>query len=152
MEKLVSLMSLNECARRFFLYVNLIQGDKMNEKRPVNLALTTIKFPPMAIVSILHRLSGLFLFILIPILLCVLESSLASESSFAKVSVYFSSAMGKFFVWLTICALIYHLLAGFRHMLMDLGWGEHVNTARTSALLLLVVVVIIGVVLGAWLW
>ncbi len=124
----------------------------MNKDRPVNLAITTLSFPPMAIVSILHRLSGVFLILLVPFVLCLLHCSLESAAMFHKVKMALSSVGGKCLTWLSLCALIGHLLAGFRHMMMDLGVGEHLHSARRSALILLFIMLIVAVCLGIWLW
>ena len=106
----------------------------------------------MAIVSILHRMSGLLLALLIPVMLCLLSSSLKSETSFNTVKRYLEGSSSKFFIWLCLSALIYHLFAGIRHMIMDLGFGESVSTAKASSWILVVVVAVISLTIGVWLW
>lgn len=124
----------------------------MNKNRPVNLDLLTIKFPIMSICSILHRLSGLLLFILIPVSLCALSHSLQSEHQFSEVKDFLSHSGGKCGLWVALSALSYHLLAGFRHMLMDFGFAESVVGAKRSALVLFVTFLLSVILLGAWLW
>lgn len=121
-------------------------------KRPVNLALTTLKFPPMAIVSILHRLSGLLLACLIPAVLFVLYMSLRSEESFMLVRGYLVHPVSKLLIWGCLSALIYHLFAGMRHMVMDFGVGESVGSAKFSAWLVIALAVIVCLAMGVWLW
>lgn len=106
----------------------------------------------MAILSILHRLSGVLLAGLIPLILFVLSVSLHSEASFKNLQAYLASPICKFFVWGALSALIYHLLAGIRHMIMDMGYGEDVATARKSSWFLFALAAIVIAALGAWIW
>ena len=124
----------------------------MIKKRPVNLALNTLKFPPMAIISILHRMSGLLLALLIPGALFLLSLSLNSKTSFEHVRDCLSTPLCKVVIWVCLAALIYHLLAGIRHMIMDFGFGESVASARKSSWILLAVVAIVCFAIGGWLW
>lgn len=124
----------------------------MNKKRPVNLDLTTIKFPLPAIVSILHRISGVILFLLIPLLIWILDNSLFSENSFDTVQAYANMWSVKLLIWFSMSALIYHLFAGIRHLLMDTGCGETLPAARKSAKVTIVLTVIVMILLGIWLW
>lgn len=121
------------------------------KQRPVNLRLTSIKFPMTAIVSILHRISGVLLFIFIPYCLCLLQKSLQSEESFAEVSIYFSQAYAKLIVWVILSAFIYHLFAGIRHLLLDFGVGESLNGGRISAWVTLLLIIISIGLTGYWL-
>ncbi len=122
------------------------------KKRPVNLDLTTLKFPVMAIVSILHRVSGVILFLLIPLLLFLLSGSLKSYENFEQVSGWLSTFPSKLIIFGTLTALIYHFFAGCRHLLMDVGFGEGLDCARKSAVLVMVLTVISMIGVGVWLW
>lgn len=124
----------------------------MNKKRPVNLDLTTIKFPLPAIVSILHRISGVILFLLIPLLLWVLDASLFSENSFDAVQSVVMMGIVKLIIWLCMAALIYHLFAGIRHLFMDTGCGETLPSARRSGKIVFAATIIVMILLGIWLW
>ena len=124
----------------------------IKKTRPVNLALNTLSFPPMAILSILHRMSGLVLAGLIPLLLLVLSISLHSRASFEHLQQCLSSPLCKFLIWGCLSALMYHLLAGIRHMIMDMGYGEDVLTARKSAWFLFVLSAVVIAMLGVWIW
>lgn len=124
----------------------------MNKKRPVNLNLISFKYPPMAIASILHRISGVILFLLMPVMLFVLGQSLESESTFAHVKNLFGHPCYKVILWVFGAALIYHVLAGIRHLFMDMGFGEHLHAARRSAVLVIVLAVILSIFLGIWIW
>src|SRR3989338_6672356 len=112
---------------------SLMENQLNAAKRPINLDLIRMKFPPMAIVSILHRLSGVILFLLIPLMLHLLYHSLHSQTSFALVRQSLSEPWMSFFVWMLISAAGFHLLAGIRHMTMDLGLGEDLKSAQITA-------------------
>ena len=96
----------------------------MDKKRPVNLDLGTIALPITSYVSILHRASGVIMFVAVAVLLWLLESSLASEASFNELSNLFNNPLCQIIVWATLAALAYHSVAGMRHMIMDFGVGE----------------------------
>ncbi|KTC76824.1 succinate dehydrogenase, cytochrome b556 subunit [Legionella brunensis] len=125
----------------------------MNQKRPINLDLGTMKFPPMAIASILHRVSGLVLFLLMPAMLYFLSMSLHSNESFVELQrTIYSNPLYKLVLWAFGAALIYHLLAGIRHLAMDVGYGEQVSSGRRSAILVIALAIILSLILGFWIW
>lgn len=124
----------------------------MNKQRPVNLDLFTIKFPIPAIISILHRVSGVILFLLIPVMLWMLYSSLASPMGFDDVQDFLSSLWVRFFIWLVVVALLYHLVAGVRHLLMDMDIGESLQGGRRGAWAVVVITIILALIMGVWLW
>ncbi|KTD28051.1 succinate dehydrogenase cytochrome b556 subunit C [Legionella maceachernii] len=124
----------------------------VNQKRPVNLDLGTIRFPVMAIASILHRISGLILFLLMPFILYLLSKSLSSAISFMQMQVLLQSPFHKLLLWAFSAALVYHLLAGIRHMIMDLGYGEEVKAGRQTAIWVIALAVILTIFLGIWIW
>lgn len=124
----------------------------VNKKRPVNLDLSRLKFPPMAIASILHRISGMAIFLLLPVMLCFLGQSLHSEEAFFQVKTMLGSPYLKGMVWVFSAALIYHVLAGIRHMIMDLGFGESLEVGKRSAIFVIVFSAILAIFLGIWIW
>lgn len=124
----------------------------VNKKRPVNLDLMSMKFPPMAIASILHRISGIALFLLLPVLLYILSLSLYSPETFAQMQIMLTSPIYKSVLWAFGASLIYHIIAGIRHILMDIGFGEHLSTGRRTAILVIVLAVIFAILLGVWIW
>ena len=124
----------------------------MNQKRPVNLDLASLKYPPMAIASILHRLSGLALFFLLPVMLYLLSVSLDSDASFMQLQETLKGPYYKLMLWVFSAALVYHLLAGVRHMLLDLGCWESLLAAHRSAVGVLAMAVFSTVFLGVWIW
>lgn len=124
----------------------------MNQKRPVNLDLTTLSFPVTAITSIMHRLSGIAVFLLLPFMFYLLQKSLSSAQSFADLHVLLQNGLVKLVIWVFISALFYHFMAGVRHMISDFGYGEDIVTAKKTATILLVLTVISTVGLGVWIW
>lgn len=124
----------------------------MNHKRPVNLDLGSMKYPPMAIASILHRISGLALFILLPVMLYFLHLSLQSTETFDHLQILLKDPYYKLLLWLFCVAFIYHVLAGIRHMLMDIGYGESLHAGRVSAIIVIILATLLAVLLGVCIW
>lgn len=108
-----------------------MSGD--NKKRPVNLALHTMRLPIGGVVSILHRISGVTLVASIPALLYVLQQSLASAETYAHQLAWLRSGSGRVALFVFVLVLLYHLLAGVRHLLLDLDIGSGRARARQSA-------------------
>ena len=114
----------------------------MKSKRPVNLPLSQVISvnlkSPVAIASILHRISGVVLFLLIPALLYVLQRSLASPEEFDIVhNEIFGNGFVRFVVWVFLAGLIYHLFAGIKHLFADIGVAEELQSGRNAAWLML---------------
>ena len=105
----------------------------------MNLDLTTIRFPITAISSILHRITGVILFLFIPLLLWALGTMLISTEGFAKVESCFANPIVKFINWGLLSCLLYHVVAGIRHLLMDMGIGESKTGGKRGAQLVLVI-------------
>lgn len=124
----------------------------VNNKRPVNLQLTTIRFPLPAIVSILHRASGVLVFLAIPLLLWVLRDSLQTRTGFYTVSQCLTQPFMKFVIWVVLSGLIYHLVAGIRHLFMDAGYCEELAAARRCSIWTLASSIILIILAGVWLW
>lgn len=120
----------------------------MKDKRPVNLKITSIHFPITAIISILHRLSGLALFVLLPITVAVFANMMRSQQNFDSWVILFKQPVWTGLLWLLLLPLLYHFIAGIRHLLMDVGCGESLCGGRFSAKLVLVVAVLAAIILG----
>ncbi|MEP4468636.1 succinate dehydrogenase, cytochrome b556 subunit, partial [Marinobacter alexandrii] len=84
----------------------------MNSKRPVNLDLGKFHFPLPAITSILHRISGIIIFVGVAFMLYGLQLSLSGEEGFSRVSDLLDSFLAKLITWGILSALLYHLVAG----------------------------------------
>ncbi|HSC75928.1 MAG TPA: succinate dehydrogenase, cytochrome b556 subunit [Pseudomonadales bacterium] len=124
----------------------------MTDKRPVNLDIGTIKLPITAYVSILHRVSGVALIGAVAILLGLLGYSLKSADDFASVQACLASLPMKLLMWAVLAAFIYHLFAGIKHLIMDMGIGETLEGGKRGAVLVLVFTVIGVVLAGVWIW
>ena len=120
--------------------------------RPVNLNLFTISFPITAIISILHRVSGVLLFLFVPLIVWALQASLSSPDSFAAVQEIFTLDVVKFLIWFCLSGLIYHMLAGIRHFIMNFGFLESLSAMRLTAKIVLVLSVVLSLIVGIWLW
>lgn len=113
-------------------------SDDMKKSRPEFrnihlLDLPNYRMPLASVISILHRVSGLLLFLLLPFILYLLEQSLLSEDSFDNLK----NIASKWFVKLIILALswayLHHFCAGIRHLVMDVHVGLDKDSARKSA-------------------
>lgn len=124
----------------------------MNSKRPVNLDLSKFHFPLPAITSILHRVSGIIIFIGVAFLLYGLDVSLSGEEGFDRVNGLLDSFLAKLIIWGILSALLYHLVAGIKHLIMDMGIGETLEGGRLAAKSTVVVSVILIILAGVWIW
>lgn len=124
----------------------------VKKTRPVNLNLFTIRFPLPAIASILHRISGVILFLFIPFLLCGLKSSLSSSDQFDRLHENLTGPCAKLFIWAVLTAFIFHFVAGIRHLLMDINIGIELHSGKITALLTMLIVAVLAVLTGIWLW
>jgi len=124
----------------------------VKNQRPKNLNLLTIHFPLPAIVSILHRISGVILFLVLPFALWGLKYSLASPLEFDHIRELFSLPLMKVLIWLVLSAFIYHFVAGIRHLLMDIHIGDELKSGRIAALLTIVISAVFILLAGIWLW
>ena len=108
--------------------------DKVIEKdnRPVNLNLLTINLPIIGLSSILHRISGLAVFICFPLLVWLLGISLESEKRFSDLqSLFQEMILFKLVILLIFIGFIYHLLAGVKKLLSDMfGFGETLKSGN----------------------
>jgi len=124
----------------------------VNNQRPVNLDLRTIKLPITAYTSILHRATGIILFLGVVIMLYALGVSLESAKSFAKVKEVLANPFIKFIIWGLISSLLYHIVAGLRHLLMDIGYGETLEGGRKGSKIILAIAGGLILITGVWIW
>ena len=118
--------------------------------RPVYLNLLHIRLPIPGVASILHRASGLLMFVLIPVALYLLDRSLRSADDFTAVAALLHSLH-----WLLlplVWALSHHLLAGLRVLLIDLEWGLERDAMRRSAWVVSIAAALITAVVAVGMW
>jgi len=106
---------------------------KQHINRPVHLDLLKIRQPVMALVSILHRASGVLMVLLLPAFIYGFDLSLRNAEGFHRVSTLLQSDFVKWLVVASAWLLAHHLLAGVRFLLLDFHIGIAKHSARRSA-------------------
>lgn len=126
----------------------------MSSERPVDLPLVGLfaAMPVTAVASILHRISGIVLFIGAFYLCYLLDLCLGGADGFREAAAVVDSALGKFVLWLVLAAFGYHLIAGLRHLLMDFHVGDSLRAARVGAWTAIGASAFAAVLLAVWLW
>ena len=123
------------------------------KKRPKHLDLMKIRLPLPGVVSILHRISGIALFLIgIPFLLWVLNCSLASQAGFDSWRETFNRPIVKLILIGFLWAYLHHFFAGIRFLALDVHKGISLPAARASSKLVLIVSIVLTLILGAMLW
>ena len=123
------------------------------KSRPVYLNLFAIRQPLPAIASILHRISGALLFAVgIPLLLWFVQRSLTSPEGFAAVTKPLATPFGKLVLLVLAWSYLFHLLAGLRHLALDLHIGIRLAPARSSAAIALVLSILLTLIVAVRLW
>ncbi len=115
-------------------------------RRFTNIHVTQIiryRLPAAGIVSILHRISGALLFVLLPFILYLFDKSITSEISFAYLQGYASHPLVKLAILAVVWGYLQHFCAGIRHLIMDLHIGLSKEEAAKSAKSVLVVSVVL---------
>ena len=106
------------------------------DHRPVYIDLRKINLPVSALISITHRLSGMYVFfITLPLMLALIYFSTESEDSFNDLSLFLKDY--KFILGLIVlsfCILWFHILSGVRHLIMDAHIGESLIASKYSAI------------------
>ena len=124
----------------------------VKDKRPVNLDIGTMRLPLTAWASITHRASGVFIFAGMAVLLWALDASLKSPESYAELLVCLASPLVKLIIWSVVAGLIYHSVAGVKHLLMDMGIGETFEGGTLGARIVIIVSIVLILLAGAWIW
>lgn len=120
--------------------------------KPKYLDLFRIRLPLPGFVSILHRASGLLLYVAVPFLLHVLQESIGSNRGFDHVRRMFDSMPAKLIEILLLWALLHHLFAGIRFLLLDLGIGISLDSARTGSKWVMASSLLLTLYWGILLW
>jgi succinate dehydrogenase / fumarate reductase cytochrome b subunit len=124
----------------------------MVKPRPKYLNLFQIRLPVPGWVSILHRVSGAALFLLLPLILYLFQLSLESAPGFDAMKGALGHPLMKLVLIGLLWAYLHHLCAGIRHLALDLDYGTELPAARASAKAVLVVSLALSLVAGVWLW
>ncbi|WP_026687296.1 succinate dehydrogenase, cytochrome b556 subunit [Azovibrio restrictus] len=125
----------------------------IKKQRPKNLDLTSIRLPLPGKVSILHRVSGAGIFLMLPLLLWIFQASVTSPESFEAFKAVASHPLAKLILAGLIWAYMHHFCAGIRFLLLDVHVGVELQSARQSAAVVLAVSLVLTAVLwGVLLW
>lgn len=118
--------------------------------------LTTYRLPAAGWVSILHRVSGGLMFLLLPLVVWMMDASLSSELSYAGFTSAFDAGIGfvpgwflKLVTLALIWAYLHHFCAGVRHLYMDATHKVDKAFGRSSAIATLTISLALTVLLGA---
>lgn len=125
----------------------------ISKPRPVWFNVSLLNLPLPGIVSILHRASGAVLFLFaIPLVLWLLESSLASSEGHARMKSYFAHPLAKLAVLGFLWAYFHHFCAGIRYLLLDIHRGIDLESARRSSVWVLAASIALTLIVGVRLW
>ncbi len=122
----------------------------MKTDRPVNLNL--FPQPIAAIVSISHRITGAALFVGVAFALYALDLALSSPAGFAEAAAMLHKPLPMFILFGLLFVLMFHIIAGIKHLLLDFHIGDTYAAAKNGAVAVVVLAVLSTVVLGALLW
>lgn len=111
-----------------------------------------MRLPITAWASITHRASGVFLFAGMAVLLWVLDVSLSSPESFASLREYLANPLMKLMIWAVMSGLIYHSLAGIKHLVMDMGIGETMAGGILGVRIVVGLSIVLILLAGIWIW
>ncbi len=118
--------------------------------------LPSYRLPVAGIVSILHRVSGALMFVLMPFIIWMFDTSISSELSFARFTSAFGVGVGfvpgwffKLVALAILWAFLHHLIAGLRHLWMDMRHAVSKEFGKSSAVFTLVLSIGLTAVLGA---
>lgn len=125
---------------------------EITKQRPVFLSLKDIRLPVPGIASILHRISGAGLFLLLPLLVYMLQLSLGTPQDQNDFRTIVGNPLVKFILTGLLWAFMHHFCMGIRLLLIDRHIGVDLPTARMSAKLVFVVSLLLTAILGVKLW
>ena len=123
----------------------------MKTDRPVNFNILSW-FPLTAIVSITHRITGAALFVGIAFGLYALDMALSSAAGFDQAVQLLAQPFSKFILLSLLFVLVFHMIAGIKHLLLDFHIGDTVEAAKIGSIAVIVLTVIVTAGLGARLW
>ena len=124
----------------------------MQKKRPIHLALHQIKLPLPGMVSIFHRISGLLLFLALPLLLLMLQESLHSIGSYSRLMEWVGTPLAKLAMLGFLWAFLLHFCAGLRYLAIDMHLLKNLRQARESSKVVLIASFLLTILIGARLW
>lgn len=133
-------------------YQRRMHNPRLKKPGPRNLRLVPMRLPLPALVSILHRFSGVLLFLSLPAVWWLFALSLESAAGYAQALAIMASTPVKLLSIGLIWALAHHFLAGLRHLAMDMHLGLELAPARLTGKLVLVASLLLTLLAGMTLW
>ncbi|MEM6709417.1 MAG: succinate dehydrogenase, cytochrome b556 subunit [Pseudomonadota bacterium] len=124
----------------------------MKSSRPVYLNLFQFAWPVAAIASITHRVTGAVLFFSSIGLLYLLDMALHSPAGFDEAAAILSSNLARLALWVALVTLIYHLIAGIKHMLLDFHFGDTPAASRTGSVTVFAATAVAAILLAGFVW
>ena len=124
----------------------------MKTDRPVNLNLFSMSWPLAALASITHRITGVVLFVGVGFALYALDMALASPAGYVEAVALARTPFGMLVFWGLLLALIYHILAGVKHLLLDFHFGDSLQAAQIGAIVVIIATIVVTGIVGASLW
>lgn len=128
-----------------------MSNQQQGETRPINLNLFRFHFPLSAVTSITHRITGVLLFLGVWLLLYLLHLALQPGGS-AELSEILESIWGRGVLVLLAACAIFHLVAGFKHLLLDLHIGESLEASRALSWSTWLLTVVLTALVALALW
>jgi succinate dehydrogenase / fumarate reductase cytochrome b subunit len=121
---------------------------EMSKQRPKFLNLAEIRLPVPGFASILHRVSGAGMFLMLPVLIWLLQLSLQSPESFETLKSVVAHPLVKLILLGVLWAFLHHFCMGIRILLIDIHVGVEKQAARASAKAVLAISLALTVILG----
>lgn len=122
---------------------------EMTKQRPKHLALHQIRLPLAGYASILHRISGAGLFLMLPLLIWLLQLSLgATQDSAAMFSAITGNLLVKLILLGLVWAFLHHFCMGIRILLIDIHVGVEKEQAHSSAIAVMVISLVLTLIFG----
>ena len=125
---------------------------EITKNRPKYLNLFEIRLPLAGFVSIMHRVSGAGLFLMLPLLIYLLQLSLGTPQDFETFKAVFGNPLVKLILTGLLWAYLHHFCMGLRYLALDLDIGVKLAQARFSAKLVLVVSIALTLLIGVKIW
>jgi len=124
----------------------------VKNNRPVDNGLATFRMPIAAIASITHRITGVALLVAVGFLMWALSTSLESQAGFDQVQNVLTHWFAKFIAWGIASFIVYHFIAGIKHLLMDAGYFETKETGPLAAKGVFALSAVGILLVGVWIW
>ena len=151
---------LNPASKRHRLTESYARSQKFEGRsalkkttRPINVGigdLLQFSWPLTALTSITHRIAGVALFVAFGFALYALEQSLDSPKGFEQMQVMLAGPIAKGILWISLAALIYHFIAGIKHLLLDGSDAESLEVGRAAAMTTIAISVLLIALMTQW--